>query len=170
MRPLTDNERFTPTQPLPECQDRLRKQRRWTRTIYTPNDVPLSHRILYGLISLTWVGWAMIGLLSGHMFFLVSKRGAIHFSGVPAMLFSAAVVACAIACVVTIVDHYDRRDNEESYRRVRRRAWLTAMVFFLPVRLHGPGRTRRRSTVYRQQARFAVHRPPEVVACLPSAR
>lgn len=130
MRPLTDNERFAPTQPLPEYQARLRKQRRWLRPVYTPNIVPLGSRLLYGLVSLTWVGWAMIGLLSGHMFFIVSRRGPIHFSGVPAMLFSAAVVSSAAACAVSIIDHYDKRDNEEAYRSARRRMWLAALALF----------------------------------------
>jgi hypothetical protein len=126
MRPLTDRERFAPTQPLPECQELLREQRRWKRPAYTPNHVPLAARILYGMVTLTWVTWATIGLLSGHMFFLVSRAGPIHFSGVPAILFSFAVIASAAACAVAIVDHYDPRDNEESYKRVRRHLWYGA--------------------------------------------
>jgi len=79
MQTPTDNERFAPTQPLPEHQDRLRSQRHSTRLKYTPNHVPLIARTLYALVSLTWIGWAMIGLLSGHMFVLLSKRGPIQF-------------------------------------------------------------------------------------------
>ncbi len=126
MRPLTDKERFVPTQPVPELQERLRAQRRWARPPYTPNHVPKGGRILYALLGLTWATWAMIGLLSGHMFLLVSKRGPIHFSGVPAVLFSLAVMASAATFAVAIVDHYDKRDNEEAYGRMRRRLWWAA--------------------------------------------
>jgi hypothetical protein len=125
---LTDKERFAPTTPLPQHQVRLREQRRWSRPPYVPNNVPRRLRILYGLISLTWVGWAVIGLLSGHMFWLVSRHGPVHFSGVPALLFCAAVMACAAAFAVSIVDHYDKRDNEDAYRRTRRWIWLAALA------------------------------------------
>ncbi len=129
MPPLTEKERFAPTQPLAEHQLRLRAQRRWVRPAYSPNHVPLGARLSYALLSLTWVGWSLIGLLSGHTFFLISRRGPIHFSGVPAMLFSAAVMASSAACAVAIVDHYDKRDNEEAYVRMRRRLWWTALAF-----------------------------------------
>lgn len=129
MQTPTDNERFPPTQPLPEHQDRLRSQRHSTRLKYTPNHVPLIGRTLYALVSLTWIGWAMIGLLSGHMFVLLSKRGPIHLTGAPAVLFSVAVMACAAACAVAIVDHYDKRNNEDSYKRIRRQLWWSAVGF-----------------------------------------
>lgn len=124
--PLTEGERFAPTQPLPEYRERLREQRRWRRPPYTPNRIRLAARIAYGLMALTWVAWALIGLLSGHMFLLISKRGPIHLSGVPAILLSLAVVASAAACAVAIVDHYDRRDNEHAYRKARRNFWYSA--------------------------------------------
>jgi len=73
----------------------------------------------------------MIGLLSGHMFFLISRRGSIHFSGAPAILFSCAVIASAAASAVAIVDHYDRRDNEESYKKMRRLLWCAAAAFLV---------------------------------------
>lgn len=126
MTRLTERERFMPTQPLPAFQERLRKQRRWARPLYTPNHVPIGQRLFYAVVSLTWVGWSVVGLLSGHMFFLVSRRGLVHFSGVPALLFSAAVLASAVACFVAIIDHYDKRDNESSYKRARRWLWWTA--------------------------------------------
>jgi len=43
------------------------------------------------------------------------------------LIFCVAVVASAVACFVTVVDHYDRRDNEASYRRWRLRLVLAAM-------------------------------------------
>lgn len=131
MSRLTEKESFAPTQPLPEFQERLRSQRRYFKPAYTPNHVPLGARLFYSLVSATWLAWASIGLLSGHMFFLISRGGPIHFTGVPALLFSGAVLASAAACAVAIVDHYDRRDNEDSYQRVRRWFWWSAAVFFL---------------------------------------
>lgn len=126
MSRLTQRESFAPTQPLPEYQDRLRKQRRWSKPARAPNYVPLGLRLIYSIVSVTWLGWAMIGLLSGHMFFLVSRRGSIHFTGIPALMFSGAVLASAAACAIAIVDHYDQRDNEDAYRRLR--CWLGCLA------------------------------------------
>ncbi len=131
MSRLTQRESFAPTQPLPEYQERLRNQRRWSRPAHTPNHVPFGLRLIYSLAGVTWLSWAMIGLLSGHMFFLVSRKGPIHFTGIPALMFSGAVLASAAACAVVIVDHYDRRDNEDSYRRFRRGLWWSAVGLFL---------------------------------------
>jgi hypothetical protein len=131
MSRLTQRESFAPTQPLPEYQELLRKQRRWSRPEHTPNYVPLGLRLIYSLVSVTWLSWAMIGLLSGHMFFLVSRKGPIHFTGIPALMFSGAVLASAAACAIAIVDHYDRRDNEDAYKRFRRWLWWSAAGLFL---------------------------------------
>lgn len=126
------NESFAPTQPLPEHQQRLAEQKRWRRLgRYVPNHVPLGLRLFYGVVALTWAAWAAIGLLSGHMYFLVSRGGPLHFAGLAAFVFSAAVLASAAACVITIADHYDRRDNEASYVRMRRRLWWAAAAFFV---------------------------------------
>ncbi len=130
MRSTRESEGFAPTQPLAEYRERLRVQRRWARPKYQPNQVTLSARFIYAWVSLTWIGWALIGLLSGHMFFLISKAGPIHFSGLPAIVFSLAVIASSAAVAITIVDHYDRRDNEEAYKRTRRRLWWAAACFF----------------------------------------
>lgn len=131
MSRLTEKESFAPTQPLPDFQERLRKQRRYWRPSYTPNHIPIGERLLYSLVSVTWLSWALIGLLSGHMFFLMSRGGPIHFTGIPALMFSGAVLTSAAACSVAIVDHYDKRDNEDVYKRLRRRFWWSAAGFFL---------------------------------------
>lgn len=132
MSHLTEGERFMPTQPMPDLQERLRKQRRWARPPYTPNHLPVGLRLFYAVVSLTWIGWSVVGLLSGHMFFLLSRRGPVHFSGIPAVLFSAAVLMSAFACCVAIVDHYDKRDNESSYKSARRWLWgIAAACLFV---------------------------------------
>ena len=45
---------------------------------------------LLAIAALTWGAWALIGLLSGHMYVLLSRRGSIHLSGTAAILFAAA--------------------------------------------------------------------------------
>jgi len=81
--------------------------------------------------AVTWGAWACIGFLSGHLFFLVSRGGPAHFSGLPALIFAGAVLACAVACMTMVVDHYDRRDNEAAYRRLKKQLWWGAGALFL---------------------------------------
>ncbi|PTT75155.1 hypothetical protein DBR42_29505 [Pelomonas sp. HMWF004] len=117
---MTDD--FQDTRPIREHQERLHAQWGRPRAHYRPNHVPALRRMLVGLVSATWVCWALIGLLSGHMFFLLLWPP-LHFTGLPALVFSAAVLASAAACFVVIVDHHDKRDNERTYRQVRHKLW-----------------------------------------------
>ncbi|RYF17260.1 MAG: hypothetical protein EOO30_07795 [Comamonadaceae bacterium] len=117
---------FEITQPLEEHQQRLAVQRpKWRPPAppHVPNVVPFMQRVILGIATITWGAWALIGLLSGHMYVLLSRRGPIHLSGVAAILFSLAVLIAAAGCLLHIVDHYDRRNNEDAYRAVRRKLW-----------------------------------------------
>jgi hypothetical protein len=97
---------FVNTQPLPEHQQRLDKQAWWRRQRrHQPNQVYIGARLFYGVLTLTWTAWAAIGVLSGHMYFLVSRGGPLHLFGLPALLFSGSVLAAAVACGSVIVDH-----------------------------------------------------------------
>lgn len=116
---------YQDTRPLRAHQERLHAQWGRPRAHYVANHVPAAQRVLLGLVSLTWVSWALIGVLSGHMFFFVGVP--LHFSGIPALVFSLAALASAAACSVAIVDHHDRRDNELSYQRARRHLWWVAL-------------------------------------------
>lgn len=76
---------------------------------------------------MTWMGWVLIGVLSGHMFFLISRGGPIHFAGIPALVFCCAVLAGVAATITPILDHYDRRNNEAAYKVLRRWFWWAAL-------------------------------------------
>ncbi len=119
---------FEPTQPQEDHQQAARSEAALAPS-YVPNAVPAVVRLFYALLALTWTGWAMIGLVSGHMFFMVSRGGPVHFEGLAAMLFCAAVLLAAFQCVLPIIDHHDQRDNEAAYKRVRKTmAWVAVMV------------------------------------------
>lgn len=76
------------------------------------------------------MAWALIGLFSGHMFLLISKKGPIQFSGIPAFIFCVAVLLSAVGMAVAIFDHYDKRNNEKTYAAVKRGFfWCAAIVF-----------------------------------------
>ena len=119
----------------PGRRDR-RRRRTWNRADayppgpYVPNEVPLGTRLFHGVLVLTWAAWALVGLMSGHMYFVIGKGSALHFSGVAALVFCAAVLASAAACAIDILDHHDRRDNEAVYDRWRGRLWWAAVGAF----------------------------------------
>lgn len=126
------HEPFLPTQPLEEHQVRLqlnRAERR--RGNFVPNRLSAAARLFYGVAALTWFGWALIGLVSGHMFVLLTRRGPWHFSGLAAILFSGAILLCSAFCTLQVVDHYDRRDNEAAYGALRRRLLWVAFTLFV---------------------------------------
>jgi hypothetical protein len=127
------HEPFLPTQPLEEHQERLRLQRRERRRgDFVPNQLSLAARLFYGVTALTWFGWALIGLVSGHMFVLLTRRGPWHLSGLAASLFCGAVLLCSALCALQVVDHYDRRDNEAAYGAMRRcLLWVAFTLFVL---------------------------------------
>lgn len=125
------DEPFALTQPLEEHQERLQTQRRKRRGVFHPNRLSLAARLFYGAAAMTWFGWAVVGLVSGHMFLLLSRGGPLHFSGLAALLFCAAVLLCSAFCVLQVMDHYDRRDNEASYKTVRRWLLWGALILFV---------------------------------------
>lgn len=116
---------FLDTRPLRDHQERLHSQWGRPRAHYMPNHVPTARRVLIALIGTTWVAWALIGLLSGHMF-IWALLVPLHVTGLSAWLLSVAVLVSAAACCVSLVDHVDKRDNEHRYRQARRRLWQAA--------------------------------------------
>lgn len=127
---------FQETRPLREHQERLHAQWGRPRAHYRHNQVNVTTRVLLALVSATWVSWALIGLLSGHMFFFALILP-LHLTGWPALMFSVGVLLSAAACCVSVVDHYDRRDNEHRYRQARRQLWRAAAgVGMLAIALH----------------------------------
>lgn len=116
---------FRDTRPLREHQERLHAQWGHPRAHYTPNHVPAGQRVLLSLLSATWVAWALIGLLSGHMF-IWALVVPLHMTGPAAWLLSLAVLVSAAACCVSLVDHVDKRDNEHRYQAARRQLWKAA--------------------------------------------
>lgn len=120
---------FEPTQPLPEHQDRLRRQQRWRRSPYVPNHLPLSTRLLAAWLAVAWSAWAVVAFVTGHFLVMIGGRRnavVIDFDGWAAIAASLALLCIVAICVAWVVDHHDRRDNEAVYRRFRRAAAWSA--------------------------------------------
>lgn len=90
-----------------------------TSKSFTPNHIPKSTRIFnlvwgIGLIIMATFGW-----LKGELF-LPGKGGGITYTGDALLLFIAAAVFGVINLFITIVDHYDKRDNERYYQKANK--------------------------------------------------
>ncbi|NTV70675.1 MAG: hypothetical protein HGA71_11060 [Azonexaceae bacterium] len=96
---------------------------------YTPNQVPLKTRILRTLGSLGLIAYGVLGVVIDDIV-IPGKRSSLHLHGLPAWLMALAMVCAAITLISLVVDHYDRKNNEPSYRRLETRAsklgWILA--------------------------------------------
>lgn len=55
------------------------------------------------------------GFAFGYVF-IPGRRGGVVFDGIPAYLIATAILCCFAILFLLIVDHYDRRPNEHTYR------------------------------------------------------
>jgi hypothetical protein len=90
------------------------------KTEYKPNHIHWSERFINVLYALVILALGALGLFKGELL-LPGKRTSgptgIAMHGLSAWLMYAAM-ACAVAVLLsTVVDHYDRRNNEATYRR-----------------------------------------------------
>lgn len=90
---------------------------------YTPNRIPTSERVLNVLYALVLVALGVLGLFKGELL-LPGKRtsgsNGAALQGIPAWLMYAAMACAVCVLLASVVDHYDRRNNEASYRRFAR--------------------------------------------------
>ncbi len=87
---------------------------------YTPNRIHWSERFINVLYAIVILALAALGLFTGDLL-LPGKRTSgptgIAMQGAAALLMYAAM-ACAVAVLLsTVIDHYDQRNNEATYRR-----------------------------------------------------
>ncbi len=89
--------------------------------IWTPNEVPAAHRIWYALYCVIGLLYASHSLYTGS-FYLPSRQGhGTTLRGIPAYIMCAAVFVGVAHLASFIVDHYDRRNNEDRYASFARK-------------------------------------------------
>ena len=99
---------------------------------YIPNHIPASERWIYFVLSLSVIVWGAYGLWIDNLILPVSKRGdAIHFHGISAVIAFCAMAAAALNLLTMIVDHFDIRNNELTYRRIAFVSQFVGVVLFL---------------------------------------
>jgi hypothetical protein len=107
---------------------------------HTPNQIPRVERLLNLLYALVILALGTLGLFKGELL-LPGKRtsgpNGAALQGLPAWLMYGAM-ACAIGVLLlSVVDHYDRRNNEALYRRLARVGKIAGWsLFALALALH----------------------------------
>ena len=110
---------------------------------HSPNRIPRSERVLNALYALVILALGALGLFKGELL-LPGKRTS-GPNGAALQGFSAWLMYGAMACAIcvllsSVVDHYDRRNNEVSYRRFAQWGKVCGWsLFALALALHAFG-------------------------------
>jgi hypothetical protein len=97
---------------------------------YVPNEVSIEGRLKKIGTALALLAYGAYGAWRDD-FYVPAKRGnSLHLHGDGALLAFSAVCFAALAITTQVLDHYDRRDNESTYRRVASALnWIALMLF-----------------------------------------
>jgi hypothetical protein len=87
-----------------------------SNTPYRPNQVSAWNRFWYLVFCIVCVAYAAYSIHEGK-FFLPAKRGpGVELRGLSLWLIVCALVVGVAHLASLVVDHYDKRDNEQSYK------------------------------------------------------
>jgi hypothetical protein len=108
---------------------------------YIPNHIPATERWVYFALSVFIICWGTFGLWADDLIVPISKRGdAIHFHGTSAVIMFCAMLAAVLNLLTIIIDHFDIRNNELTYRRIAFGTQVAGVLLFataICVRLAG---------------------------------
>lgn len=84
---------------------------------YIPNSIPAEIRNTNIILSLVLFSYCTWGVVTGTIW-IPGKRGGMELHGASMWMVYAAMVLGVVNLLSVVVDHYDQRDNEISYRRI----------------------------------------------------
>lgn len=90
---------------------------------YTPNIISMGTRIAYFAFSLSVIIYSIWGFDNGKIYLAFggqrSGGAAYVLGGTGLVLAVIALVSFALSALLTVVDHYDKRNNEEMYKKTK---------------------------------------------------
>lgn len=95
---------------------------------HVPNRVPLVLRLVLLALTVAFLVWGTTGVIYGAVFIPARGLAALVPTGLSAVLVGCGLWACSAMCVAAVIDHFDRRPNEEVYRAFYRLAGRAAAV------------------------------------------
>ena len=97
---------------------------------HVPNRFPAALRAMLLVFSVLALFYAVAELAIGYTY-LPGKRGGMLLSGVPTLCIAAGSLLLCLSALLVVVDHYDTRDNEGRYKRLRAQALKTGAVLIV---------------------------------------
>lgn len=97
---------------------------------HVPNRFPAALRAVLLVFSVLALVYAVAELAIGYTY-LPGKRGGMLLSGVPTLCIAVGSLLLCMSALLVVVDHYDTRDNEERYKRLRAQALKTGAVLIV---------------------------------------
>jgi hypothetical protein len=98
-------------------------------TAYLPNHIPLAKRVFHSVLAIALIAYGARGVWVDDIV-MPGKRRSVHFHGAAAIVMFGALLAASAVLGSTVVDHYDRRDNERYYRAFAERGQIVACILF----------------------------------------
>ena len=92
--------------------------------VYLPNRLSVAERLAYFALALALVAHATLGAYIDDLVIPGRRRSpSIHVHGWQAWLIAGAIYLVAISLVSRVIDHYDKRNNENRYRQFEQLSW-----------------------------------------------
>lgn len=84
---------------------------------YQPNQIPAKDRWSNFIFASALLAYGGIGTRIDDLYIPGRRGNGVHLHGAPAWVMFGAMACAALVLLLTIVDHYDRRDNERHYQQ-----------------------------------------------------
>ncbi len=98
--------------------------------IYTPNTIKKRVRIALLFFIVVQVLYVLAELATGYIF-LPILRGGVMLSGAATILISCSSLALCLVAFSTIIDHYDKRNNEHKYKNFKKYCYKAAFILII---------------------------------------
>jgi hypothetical protein len=85
---------------------------------YTPNHIPANERWQNIAFSIALFAYGSYGVWINDLYLPGKHSRGIHLHDVPAWIMYGAIICACLVMLSVVADHYDRRNNEISYRVV----------------------------------------------------
>lgn len=82
---------------------------------YIPNRIPFRKRVLNIFLSLILIIYGSHGIYTNDLY-IIGKRGGLHLHDGPAFMMFAAFLCGSLVMLSVVIDHYDKRNNEQKYK------------------------------------------------------
>ena len=88
---------------------------------FKPNHIPKKIRMFNLIWACVFIGFAIYGWLSGYLHW-PGRAGSsgVTFTSLGLVFFISALISAALNALLTVIDHYDKRNNETQYKKLSR--------------------------------------------------